>query len=167
VAEKDIVQSSEDLKLILFEGLPPTGLSVYREEEFFGEVRVKIIGESHLVTVGSFSELLSCKGSIACGSDSILSVNHHFSIEKVHFGDRKYMGTWKRILADGGAWIFYDFDMGDEFFELIINHAVTWLSIKEVMNGYSWKSVHVYPNEELGVFTKTTLTKKITEREEN
>jgi len=185
VTEKDIIQSSKDLKLCLSKKGPSvvSDLSVYHEQKKWSAC-IYIIGESHAVCFENFSEILACKKSLNFSDielfDKILfvgkqeqikhfevislgvgaSVDYKFSFKKIEFGDRDYIKEWKGILEEVNFKISYNFTTNekDNFKETIINDAVTLVGIRRLSNGYKWKSVHVYPDEELGVFTETVLS---------
>lgn len=186
-----VEQSSNDLRLLLLRAdVNHFRFNVYASDVFvFGnpEVRVSvnIIGESHVVVCeglgkGAFSEVLACVplGESEAISKELFHVGlfahlktekrfdgftYAFELRKIAFDDPQYHENYKAILQKGDCKVGYNFDIGksEAVSENNPHEAVTLVAAQETPRGLSWSSVHVYPNEKHGVFSKTALTREL------
>lgn len=122
-----------------------------------GLLRRTLKHPKHPLCVGHYDELRFTK--------QVLRGRYYYTFEmrRMDFSNPSYEREFLKVFDEGGM-IGYNFTTGSEMVSKEDMHEpVTLLSLfsfGDIPQGLRWSSVHVYPNEELGIFSTTTLLRK-------
>lgn len=151
------------------------------------KIEASIVGESHLVVCEieekkSFTEVLACVPSDKVRNNSmrkfplsgyskfniwdLVFFEHYkysFFMEKIGFDDQNYKSAFLNFLrlknVRNEVWksISYNFSTKSVEFKNEMHDPITLISVGELFRSWVWNSIHVYPEEKLGVFSQSIL----------